>query len=71
MNLLSHLRLRTKLTMLLGLSALAVIASIALAASQLQHRMLTDRVEKLRAATEMMLGLAQSLEKQVAAGWPP
>jgi methyl-accepting chemotaxis protein len=68
MDLLSNLRLRTKLTMLLGLSGLAVIASIALAASQLRQSMLADRVDKLRAVTEMVLGVAQSLEKQVVAG---
>ncbi len=68
MRILSHLKLRTKLTLLLGLSALAVIASIGLAASQLQQRMLSDRVDKLRAATQMTLGLAQSLEQQVVAG---
>jgi methyl-accepting chemotaxis protein len=68
MNFLSHLRLRTKLTLLLGLSALAVIASIGLAASQLQQRMLDDRIDKLHAAAQMTIGLAKSLEQQVAAG---
>jgi methyl-accepting chemotaxis protein len=68
MNLLSHLKLRTKLTLLLGLSALAVIASIGLAASQLHQRMLDDRVDKLRTAAQMSLGLAASLETQTAAG---
>jgi methyl-accepting chemotaxis protein len=68
MNFLSRLRLRTKLALLLGLSALAVIVSIGLAASQMRDRMMTDRIEKLRAATQMFLGLAQSLEKQVVAG---
>ncbi|HEX3993942.1 MAG TPA: chemotaxis protein, partial [Acetobacteraceae bacterium] len=68
MKFLSYLRLRTKLTLLIGLSALAVIASIGLAASQLQRRMLDDRIDKLRAATQMTIGLAKSLEQQVAAG---
>ena len=68
MNILSRLRLRTKLTMLVGLSALAVIASIGLAASQLQQRMLTDRVDKLRAACQMFIGLAQELQQQITAG---
>jgi methyl-accepting chemotaxis protein len=68
MEFLGHLRLRTKLTLLLGLSALSVIACIALAASQLQQRMLDDRVDKLRAAAQMTLGLAQSLEQQIVAG---
>ncbi len=68
MNILSHLRLRTKLTLLLGLSALALIASIGLAASQIHQRMLNDRISTLRATTEMALGLAAALEQEAAAG---
>jgi methyl-accepting chemotaxis protein len=69
MNLtLSRLRLRTKLTLLLGLSVLAVITSVGLAASQLQQRMLSDRIGELRAATQMAIGFAQLLDQQVAAG---
>ena len=68
MNILSRLKLRTKLILLLGLCAVAVIASIALAASQMRQRMLADRVATLRAATQMSIGLAELLEKQVAAG---
>ena len=68
MNLLSRLRLRTKLTLLLGLSALAVVASIGLAASQLQQRMLDDRVDKLRTATQMFIGYAAAQERRIAAG---
>jgi methyl-accepting chemotaxis protein len=68
MQFLSRLRLRTKLTLVLGLAALAVIASIGLAASQLHQRMLGDRIDKLRVATQMTIGLATSLEQQVVAG---
>jgi methyl-accepting chemotaxis protein len=68
MNLLSRFRLRTKLTFLLGLSVLAVLACISLAGSQLHDRLLDDRVEKLRTAAEMLLGMAKSLEQQVTAG---
>jgi methyl-accepting chemotaxis protein len=67
MHVLSHLRLRTKLAILTGLSALAVIASIALAASIMHQRLIDDRVDKLRAVVETALGLARSLEDQVAA----
>jgi hypothetical protein len=66
MTLLSRLKLRTKLLLLLGLSALAVIASISLAASRLRDRMLDDRIDKLRAAAQMSIGLATSLEAQIA-----
>jgi methyl-accepting chemotaxis protein len=68
MNLLSHLKLRTKLILLLGLSVLAVVVSVGLAASQLKERLLSDRIEKLRAVTQMTIGMAKSLEQQVAAG---
>jgi signal transduction histidine kinase/HPt (histidine-containing phosphotransfer) domain-containing protein/ActR/RegA family two-component response regulator len=68
MRVLSRLKLRTKLALLLGLSALGVIASIGLAASQMQQRMLSDRIGTLRAATQMSIGFAKSLEQRVAAG---
>ena len=67
MHLLSHLRLRTKLAVLMGLSALAVIATVAVASSLLHQRMIDDRVDKLRAVVQTAQGLAQSLENQVAA----
>ncbi|HVZ31770.1 MAG TPA: cache domain-containing protein, partial [Polyangiaceae bacterium] len=67
MQILSRLRLRTKLAILMGLSALALIAAIAIASSLMRQRMVDDRVDKLRAVVQTALGLAQSLENQVAA----
>src|SRR5208283_1246156 len=67
MNLLSRLKLRTKLALLLGLSALAVVVSIGAAASLMHQRMFDDRIDKLRAVGQTVLGIAQSLEDQVAA----
>jgi methyl-accepting chemotaxis protein len=67
MNILSHLRLRTKLALVLGLAVLAVLASIGLGASTLHRRMIDDRTDKLQAAVEMTAGLAQELVNQVAA----
>ena len=67
MNVLSRLKFRTKLVLLLGLSTLALVASIGVAASLMHQRMLADRVDKLRGITETALGLAQSLEDQVTA----
>ncbi len=67
MNFLRHLRLRTKMSLLLGLSALAVVVSIGAAASLMQQRMFDDRVDKLRAVVQSTLGIAQSLENQVTA----
>jgi methyl-accepting chemotaxis protein len=67
MNILSHFKLRTKLTLLLGLSVLAVVISIGGAASLVQQRMFDDRIDKLRAVVQSTLAIAQSLENRVAA----
>src|ERR1700752_2616979 len=66
MRLLSHLRIRTKLAILLGLSALMLVASIGISASILRQGMTNDRIDKLRAVVGMAVGMAQSLEDQVA-----
>jgi methyl-accepting chemotaxis protein len=50
------------------LSALAVCAIVALSASLSQKRMLEDRVAQMRAAVDMLVGMAQTLQDQVAAG---
>jgi len=67
MNMLSHLKLRTKLTLLLGLSALAVVASIGASASLMHARMINDRIDKVRAVVLAATGFAQSLQAQVDA----
>jgi methyl-accepting chemotaxis protein len=68
MNILSHLRLRTKLALLMVLSTVALVASIGGAASVMHDRMLQDRIDKLHAVTDSAVGLAQSLENEVVAG---
>jgi methyl-accepting chemotaxis protein len=65
MRVLSHFRLRTKLTLLLGLSALAVVISIGASASLMQRRMFDDRIDKLRAVVQSTIGIARSLEDRV------
>ncbi len=67
MNILSRLRLRTKLALLLGLFAFGLVAATAIDASSLHRRMLDDRADKLKATVDMILGPAASLEHQVAA----
>jgi Single Cache domain 2 len=67
MNILSRLRLRTKLALLLVLSALALVVSIGAAASLLRHRMVDDRVDKLRAVVQSTIAIAQSLEDRALA----
>ncbi|MEJ0019095.1 MAG: methyl-accepting chemotaxis protein [Acetobacteraceae bacterium] len=68
MNILSRLRLRTKLALLLGLFCLGLVASMGLGASTLYTSMLNQRLDKLRATVEMAQSLAGALEKQVSAG---
>ncbi len=67
MHILSRLRLRTKLVLLVGLAALALVASIGIAASLLRQRMFDDRVDKLASVVNATIGVAASLEGQVAA----
>ncbi len=67
MNVLSHFKLRVKLTLLLGLSALAVVLSIGAAAWLMQDRMFNDRIDKLRAVVQSTISIAQSLENRVVA----
>jgi methyl-accepting chemotaxis protein len=66
MQVLSRLRLRTKLALLMGLSALSLVALIGVSASIVRQRMFDDRVDKLHAVVQTTLGLVQSLEDQVA-----
>ena len=63
----SRLRLRTKLILLLGLCALAVVVSITFGAVMLRERMTDDRVDKLRAVTQAAVSVARGLEAKVAA----
>jgi methyl-accepting chemotaxis protein len=67
MHILSRLRLRTKLTLLMGLSALALVASIAVASSIMHQRMLEDRLDKLHSLSLAAVGIAQALQDQVNA----
>jgi methyl-accepting chemotaxis protein len=64
---LGHLRLRAKLTLLLGLSALGLILSIGAGAFQMHQRMVDDRVDKLRAVVQSAIAFAHSLESRVVA----
>ena len=68
MSALSRLKLRTKLTVLIGLSALAMIAIAVTAAATMHQRMLDDRVDKLRAQVSSTVSVAKSLEDRVGAG---
>jgi methyl-accepting chemotaxis protein len=68
MTMLSHLKLRTKLTLLLGLSALALVVAIAVAGSTLYQRMFDDRVDKLRAICEQAVSIGEQFARPQKAG---
>ena len=68
MNLLSRLKIRTKLAGMVALAALTVCAIIALSASLSESRMMNDRVVQMRTAVDLLYGMAQSLQDEVAAG---
>ena len=68
MYILSRLRLRTKLGLLMGLSAIAVIIAVISGASAMHQRMYDDRIDKLRAVVQGARSFASGVESQVAAG---
>jgi methyl-accepting chemotaxis protein len=68
MSLLSRLKIRTKLASMVALSALTVCTIIAVSAFLSERRMVEDRVAQLRTAVDMMVGMAQTLQDEVAAG---
>ena len=68
MNLLSRLKIRTKLASMVILAALASCAIVALAASLSQSRMREDRIAQLHTGVDMLFGLAQTLQDEVTAG---
>ncbi|CAN5206710.1 hypothetical protein BH11PSE4_BH11PSE4_41570 [soil metagenome] len=68
MSLLSRFTIRTKLASMVTVSAIAVCAIITVSASLSQKRMLDDRMAQLRTATDMMVGVAQTLQDDVVAG---
>jgi methyl-accepting chemotaxis protein len=68
MNLLSRLKIRTKLASMVALATLTVIAIIAVAANLSESRMLADRVVQMRTAVDLLTGMAQTLQDEVTAG---
>ncbi|WP_028169225.1 cache domain-containing protein, partial [Bradyrhizobium elkanii] len=68
MNILSRLTIRTKLASIVALAALTVFAIVAGSAWLSRSRMLDDRVAQMRTAVDLLYGVAQSLQDEVAAG---
>jgi methyl-accepting chemotaxis protein len=67
MNILSRFSVRTKLVMVLTLSALALVASIGVATSLMHQRMIADRLDTLTAMVQSARELAKSFEAEVEA----
>src|SRR4051794_19166263 len=67
-RLLNRMPIRYKLYALVGLAALALVGAVGFSGYLLYNRMLEDRVDKMRAATDIAASYAQSLEDQVKAG---
>ena len=67
MNIFRRLRLRGKLSVLVGLFVVGFVAVIVSNASSLHDRMLNDRIDKLKTTVDMAETLANHLEDQVKA----
>jgi methyl-accepting chemotaxis protein len=68
MNLLSRLTIRTKLASMVALAAVTVCAIIALSASMSESRMMNDRIVQMHTAVDLLVGMAQTLQDEVAGG---
>jgi methyl-accepting chemotaxis protein len=68
MSLLSRFTIRTKLASMVVVSVIAVCAIIAVSGSLSQKRMQDDRMAQLHTAVDLMVGMAQTLQDEVAAG---
>jgi methyl-accepting chemotaxis protein len=66
MSILSRLRVRTKLVLLLGFAIMAVLSTGGVSAVIIHARMEADRVDKLRAVVESVMGTAGALNKQIS-----
>jgi methyl-accepting chemotaxis protein len=68
MSMINKIRIRTKLLLVLALTAASLAAAIWAATSILHERMLQDRIAKVKATTEMAYEQASLFESQAAAG---
>ncbi|WP_213775480.1 methyl-accepting chemotaxis protein [Bradyrhizobium sp. dw_78] len=68
MNVLSQLKIRTKLAAIVVLAALTICLIIGISAWLNENRMLADRVTQMRTAVDLLYGMAQTLQDEVTAG---
>lgn len=68
MRFLDHIKITHKLTLLVGLSAAALLLTVFLAANSLHREMTAERVAGLRNVIDIELGVAQALQARVEKG---
>jgi methyl-accepting chemotaxis protein len=68
MNFLNLLKIKSKLALIVLVFALALALALAFAAAGQHERMIADRIAKAHAMVDAAYGLAESLEKDAAAG---
>ncbi|MGJ4939545.1 methyl-accepting chemotaxis protein [Bradyrhizobium sp. HKCCYLS1011] len=68
MALLSRMKIRTKLASMVILAAMSVLAIVGVSAWLSRARMLEDRVTQMHTAVDLLHGLAETLQTEVAAG---
>lgn len=68
MSLLNNMKIGSKLMLLVGLSAGALVLTVLLAANSLRHEMMAERTNGLRNVIDVTLGIADSLEARVQKG---
>jgi methyl-accepting chemotaxis protein len=68
MNFINQIKVRTKLMLVLIVTAGSLAAAIGMATSILHERMMQDRIAKLRAVTETAVELARALDDEVKRG---
>jgi methyl-accepting chemotaxis protein len=68
MHFLNLLKVKAKLSLLLGLSAISLVLAIGVATFLMHERMIHDRIGEIRGAVDMARGFAGGLEAEVKAG---
>lgn len=68
MKMLNRFSIKAKLALLLGLSAVSLVAALGIAATVLHQRMIDDRIAMMRAVVDSADGMASALEGDVQQG---
>ena len=68
MSFLDNIKITTKLSLLVGLSAAALMLTVLLAANSLHREMINERTAGLRSVVDVTFGIAEALEARVQKG---